>query len=620
MPVHADSSSADKPRRPRRVGLFWKLLLSFAAISLAAILALAWIFTSAYETLLEREMNARLRTAATSVAHLMAEAWPAEPNDAAQSLARRIGRQTGVRLTLIGLDGRVLADSHEPDLAAVQSLENHHNRPEFAAAVRHGAAIAQRISPSLGERFHYFAVRVDDEGRPVGVARTALSAAPIDAEIDDLHRWITIIASLVAAAAMAVAYWVARRLTDPLRALAATAAGLVAGQYERRIAVPSGGLDEVGVLAGALNDIGQRLAQRERQLRSTSQTQATVLEGMTESVIAVDRQEKILFANACAGRVLGFDPKRVEGLTLLEAVRSHEIRDVMRRAIGARQPATGELTWRGKSQRIFDVLAAPLPGDPPPGIVLVLRDISELKRVEQMRQQFIANVSHELKTPLSSIKAYTETLLAGALNDPQHAERFLQRIDEQAGRLHQLILDMLTLARIESREAALELADVPVARVIRRCLADYEPQAAAREVTLADSACDDSLLVRADEEALRQILGNLVDNAIKYTPAAGRVSVSCRADGASAVIEVADTGAGIPPEHHARLFERFYRVDKARSRELGGTGLGLAIVKHLCQAMGGSVSVTSQVGKGSVFAVRLPRERDKSPALAPREN
>jgi two-component system phosphate regulon sensor histidine kinase PhoR len=268
--------------------------------------------------------------------------------------------------------------------------------------------------------------------------------------------------------------------------------------------------------------------------------------------------------------------------------------------------ASGELTWRGKSLRIFDALAAPLPGDPPPGIVLVLRDVSELKRVEQMRQQFIANVSHELKTPLSSIKAYTETLLAGAREDPVHAQRFLERIDEQAGRLHQLILDMLTLARIESREAALELADVPVARVVRRCLADYEPQAAARQVMLVNSVEEKEVNVRADEEALRQILSNLIDNAIKYTPAEGRVSIGCGVDNGVAIIEVSDTGAGIPAEHHARLFERFYRVDNARSRELGGTGLGLAIVKHLCQAMGGNVSVSSQVGKGSTFAVRLP--------------
>jgi two-component system phosphate regulon sensor histidine kinase PhoR len=239
-------------------------------------------------------------------------------------------------------------------------------------------------------------------------------------------------------------------------------------------------------------------------------------------------------------------------------------------------------------------------------VVLVLRDISELKRLERMRQQFVANVSHELKTPLSSIKAYTETLLGGARNDPVHCERFLNRIDEQAGRLQELILDMLSLARIESGQLALELADVSVAHVVRRCVADYEPQAVGRELVLENLVDDATIRVHADEEALRQILSNLIDNAVKYTSAGGRVSIRCRPNGTMADIDVTDTGVGISPEHHAHLFERFYRVDKARSRELGGTGLGLSIVKHLSQAMGGSVSVKSAVKAGSTFSVRLP--------------
>jgi two-component system phosphate regulon sensor histidine kinase PhoR len=421
-----------------------------------------------------------------------------------------------------------------------------------------------------------------------------------------LTRWIWTIGLLVAATTIAIAYWVAARWTDPLRHLAATAEALAAGQYDRRLPVSTGVHDEVGAIAAALNDLGKRLAQRERQLQNTSQTQATVLEGMTESVIAVDRGERILFANASAGRALGFNVKNVADLTLLEAVRSHELRAIMQKALRSKQLCNAELTWRSKSLHVFDVLATPLPGDPPPGVVLVLRDISELKRLEQMRQQFIANVSHELKTPLSSIKAYTETLLAGASKDPVHCERFLNRIDEQAGHLHQLIMDMLSLARIEASQSSMELANVPVDGVVRRCLADYEPQAAARQVALESLSGESNIRVRADEEGLRQILSNLIDNAIKYTPAGGRVTVNCSAEGATAIIEVADSGVGIPPEHHDRLFERFYRVDKARSRELGGTGLGLSIVKHLCQSMGGSVAVASQVGTGSRFTVRLP--------------
>ena len=452
----------------------------------------------------------------------------------------------------------------------------------------------------------YYAVRVERDGEPVGVVRAALPTEPIAAELAGLQRWIWTIGVLLSIAAVGVAYWVAARLTDPLRALAAAADAIAAGQHDFRLPAASGGDDELSKLAAALNDVGRRLAQREGQLRSTSQTQATVLEAMTESVIAVDRLEKILFANASAARALGFDAARVEGHPLLEAVRSHELRAVVQQALRTRKPGSGEINWRGKTQRIFDILATPLPGDPLPGVVVVLRDVSEVKRLEQMRQQFIANVSHELKTPLSSIKAYTETLLGGALKDPVHGQRFLERIDEQANRLHQLIMDMLSLARIESSQAPLELANLPLGRVAQRIVADYERQAATKQVTIENTIAGFSITVRADEEALRQILSNLIDNAVKYTPPGGRVTISGRVDGSVVLGEVADTGPGIAPEHQSRVFERFYRVDKARSRELGGTGLGLSIVKHLTQAMGGSVEVKSQVGQGSTFTVRLP--------------
>jgi two-component system, OmpR family, phosphate regulon sensor histidine kinase PhoR len=589
-----------------RSGLFWKLLLAFALLSVTAILLLTWLFSNAYEALLEREQSERIESSATAAAELLAPRWPAAPDATIQAELRRLGAATGVRLTLVAPDGVVLADSELKDVPAVEALENHADRTEIVAALKNGDGTARRTSPTIGARYRYYAKRVDRDDKPIGVVRAAIPTAPMLAEVDGLNRWVWTIGGLLAVAAAVVAYWVAARLTDPLRSLAQTAEALAAGRYEQRMPMPAGKHDELTKLAASLNEVGRRLAQREGQLRSTSQTQTTVLEAMSESVIAVDRSEKVLFANASAARALGFDASRVEGHPLLEAVRSHELRAVVQQALRSRRPSSGEIAWRGKSQRIFDVLATPLPGEPLPGVVVVLRDVSEVKRLEQMRQQFIANVSHELKTPLSSIKAYTETLLGGALKDPVHGQRFLERIDEQATRLHQLIMDMLSLARIESSQAPLELTDVPLARVIQRTVVDHERQAAAKEVTLENRFSDLAVIVRADEEALRQILNNLIDNAVKYTPPGGRVTVSGQADGSVVLCEVTDTGPGIPAEHHSRLFERFYRVDKARSRELGGTGLGLAIVKHLTQAMGGSVEVSSQVGRGSTFTVRLP--------------
>jgi two-component system phosphate regulon sensor histidine kinase PhoR len=605
--LEANANQREHMRTSRRGTLFWKLLASIAAVSVCAIAIVAWLFLNAFKSLQERELDERLRIAALGAAHLFEEDWPLAPSEELQARVGRLSEHLGVRLTLIDLSGRVLADSSQEDAAAVAKAENHRDRPEFMWAIRSGEGAARRFSPTLGEPFRYDAILVETGGNPKGVIRAALPTAASEAELAGLNRWVWSIGFLLFVAATASAWWIAAWLTAPLRSLSLAAESLLSGDYNRRLpASTAGAPDEIGAVAAALNEAGKRLAQRERQLHSTSQTQATVLEGMNESVIAVDRSEKILFANASAGRVLGFNSHRVEDLTLLEAVRSHELRAIMQKALRSRQLCNAEVTWRGKRLRTFDVLATPLPGDPPPGVVLVLRDISEVKRLEQMRQQFIANVSHELKTPLSSIKAYAETLLAGARNDPEHCERFLTRIDEQAGRLHQLIMDMLSLARIETSQSPLQLRALPVAKVVSRCLADYEPQAAARQVTLDNNALDSNLEVHADEEALRQILSNLVDNAIKYTPAGGRVTVSCRVNENSVQIEVADNGIGIAAEHHARLFERFYRVDKARSRELGGTGLGLSIVKHLTQALGGNVTVESDVGQGSRFTVRLP--------------
>jgi two-component system phosphate regulon sensor histidine kinase PhoR len=547
------------------------LLFAFAALSITAALLLTWLFSNAYETLLERELSQRISAAATTTGELLAAHWPATPTAATQEQIRQLGAEIGVRLTLIGPDGTVLADSELTDLAAVEDAENHADRTEVIAALRNGRGTARRTSPTLGQRMKYAARRVDVDGAPVGVVRAALPTAPVVAELDELVRSIWAIGLLLSAAAVAVAYWVAARLTDPLRSLAAAADALASGQHDLRLPAASGD-DEVSKLAAALNDVGRRLAQREGQLRRTSQTQTTVLEAMTESVIALDRSEKVLFANASAARALGFDAAHVEGHPLLEAVRSHELRSIVQQALRTRKPASGEINWRGKSQRVFEVLATPLPGDPQPGVVVVLRDVSEVKQLEQMRQQFIANVSHELKTPLSSIKAYTETLLGGALRDPVHGQRFLERIDEQASRLHQLIMDMLSLARIESSQAPLEISEVPLGRVVQRIVNDHERQATSKQVKLENKIDDLSILVRADEEALRQVLNNLVDNAVKYTPAGGQVTVDGRVDGGVVICNVSDTGPGIPPEHHGRVFERFYRVDKARSRELGGDG------------------------------------------------
>ena len=604
--IHAKVVEPDRPAHGGKTGLFWRLLLSYAALSLAVIVVLTVLLASVHKRFLERQLDQLLQSAAVTLATQFASHWPGELSDDFQEEIILLGMRNQLRLTIINIDGTVLADSRKTTLGEVRAMELHNTRQEVIRALRSGSGTATRTSSTLGESYRYFATRVDGPNGPVGFVRASLPVTDVSAEITRGQPWIWGISFLVCVVAVAANYWLAARVANPLRAFQPAVEAIAAGDYEYRIAEQPLAYRELNVFASTLNDVCKKLAKRERQLRRTSQTQATVLEGMTESVVAIDRHERVLFANRSAGRTLGFTNDKVEGMPLLEVVRNEELCETAREALTTGRLCRSQLEWSDTSQHALDVLATPLPGDPCPGAVLVLHDVTELKRLEGIRQQFVANVSHELKTPLSSIKAFTETLLGGAADDPEHAVRFLTRIDEQADRLHLLIMDMLSLARIESGKTALEITDVPLERVIQTCVADHEAQAAAAEITLVNESDRCPITVRADEEGLLQILGNLVDNAIKYTPSGGEVHVGCQCLEDAALIEVRDTGIGISPEHHERLFERFYRVDKARSRELGGTGLGLAIVKHLSQAMGGSVDVESAPNKGSTFRVRVP--------------
>jgi two-component system phosphate regulon sensor histidine kinase PhoR len=411
------------------------------------------------------------------------------------------------------------------------------------------------------------------------------------------------LAATIGLVVLALSYLLVARITRPVSKLTAAAEAIAAGEFERRIYVNS--QDELGVLAAAINRMNEDMNRRLQQLQASSGRFATVLGSMLEGVIAVDEQRRVLFANVAAGKMLDFAPDEAVGRGLLETARNQPLDQAAADALAGQPPRQLEIDFGKDGQNVLRISGARLPGDPCPGVVLVLHDLTEMRRLELLRHEFVANVSHELKTPLSSIKAYAETLRNGALDDPANNTRFVERIEEQAERLHQLILDILSLARIEAGQQFFDIAEVAVAPVVAACISDHAPTAAAKQIELTQSASNEIDCVRADAEGLRQILDNLVDNAVNYTPDGGQVTVAWRRQGENCVLEVSDTGIGIDEANQRRLFERFFRVDKARSRELGGTGLGLSIVKHLAQSFGGEVSVTSQPGEGSTFTVVL---------------
>jgi two-component system phosphate regulon sensor histidine kinase PhoR len=441
---------------------------------------------------------------------------------------------------------------------------------------------------------------------PTLVAVPALRA---DAGIGPLL--LTIVAALSAGTGILALFVVCtaftRHLSWSLLQLTDGADRIASGHYGHQVYAV--GQDELGVLARAFNAMSERLDAQFRQVEEDRQQLRTILSGMVEGVVALDAEQRILFANERAAHLLDFPDQSVVGRKLWEVVRQRPFQEIVQRAQDSNEPSRAELDWNGATVKSLAVHVARIASPKARGSVLVLHDTTELRRLERLRQEFVANVSHELKTPLSVIKACNDTLAMGAVDDIENRGGFLEQIDESANRLDALILDLLSLARIESGAEAFDFQPVPLEPVIAECLERHRARAESKNITLeelpGDSATD--LAAWADEEAVQHALENLIDNALKYTPDGGCIRVRWFADGDHVCLEVEDTGIGIPERDLPHIFERFYRVDKARSRELGGTGLGLSIVKHLVQAMQGTVRASSEVGRGTTFHIRLPR-------------
>lgn len=401
----------------------------------------------------------------------------------------------------------------------------------------------------------------------------------------------------------------ARNWIDPLAELIRATRLVSEGKLPERIVAESD--DEVERLTSAFDEMAQKIEKRHSELRR-SQEQAirdnqqleTVLEAMVEGVIAVDNEERILHANITAVRLLDLKGYDVVGRRVWETIRLPQIHELLRVTLAGEEQHRLEfpVPW---TYRTVAAVASRLPGEPCPGAVLVLHDVTELRRLENLRREFVSNVSHELKTPLSAITAYADTLLNGALDDKEVSRTFVGRICEQSERLNTLILELLELARIESDEHIFHMVTVDINEILRESVDAHQAIAQAKQLRLTAVFAEQQLLAMADPEGLRTIVDNLVGNAINYTKSGGWVVVRSRCEGGLAIFTVEDNGVGIAKEYQTRIFERFFRVDRARSRELGGTGLGLSIVKHLCQLFGGSVKVKSQVGQGSTFTVSL---------------
>jgi len=591
-----------------RSSIALKLTLTLVGFVGVSLIAAGVYLNQALETFAVEALEARLATAARLLMDdargLVARS--AGP-DAVRAFALRASEPAGARITLIALDGRVLGDSEVP-VASLPQVENHAGRPEVRAALAGSIGRHLRRSVTIDQSLLYVALPVRDGDRITAVLRLAVPLAAVTASYHAIHRVMLIGGALALLVALAIGVFVAGRVTDPVIQMQAIARGMSEGNFAVRAPVRSP--DEIGVLARALNALAQRLRDRLEDLQHERAKIGAILDGMVEGVLAVDGRGHVVLMNERARAMFGLQAKRPEGTPLLEVVRHVGLHELVGqcRMSGEGTVVRRELRVAGAVERTVQANAVPLRlAADDPGVVMMLHDVTELRRLEQVRTEFVANVSHELRTPLTAIQGYLETLLSGALEDREHARRFLEIVFRHTERLGRLLNDLTDLSNIELGRVILKIEPTRVDDVVESVLAIIRPRADAGGVTLTADLAARTPPVQADRDRLAQILINLVDNAVKYTPRGGRVTVRAGpAAGFRVVIAVEDTGAGIPAADLPRITERFYRVDKARSRELGGTGLGLAIVKHLVAAHGGQLDIESEVDRGTTVRVTLP--------------
>jgi two-component system phosphate regulon sensor histidine kinase PhoR len=575
--------------------IFWKLFLVYTGLAAALTVAFLVSLSTWQRKVIVEQTAQGLKATAQSLIKAAAAENPSDLRTALVTEVEAAQRDTQQSLVLVDEVGRVIA-------GAAAGQDNLSSDAEIRSALRGTPDNTERAYQ--GGNLLHVAVPVRQGESIVGALRISRDLTAVDEPIAQTQWLLASVAIVATLLAVSATYFIVGRIIRPLAELTEGAQAIVDDDHQNPLA--HFGHDELGVLGNALSRMQSRLTARVDELNRNSERLASVLGNMAEGVIAVGTDEKIVLANEASCKLLEITLPDPLARPLLEVTRSLAVHGAFVEALKSASAVEKEFVVSGPSRRSLSLRAMRLPGQPCPGVMLVLHDVTELRRLENLRREFVANVSHELKTPLASIKAYAETLKMGALNDPEHNLAFVSRIEEQAERLNQLILDLIHLARVESGQEAFEIVDVDLAEAVQDMLNQYRTAAAQKQIELEAVAPDAPVLARADEEGIRTILSNLVDNAIKYTPAGGKVTLRWCAEGNEAVLEVQDTGIGIAEKDQARIFERFYRVDRARSRELGGTGLGLAIVKHLAQAFGGTVALRSLPKQGSMFSVRLP--------------
>ena len=588
--------------------VFRRFLIGYLVLHVLLALIFVLVLARTTKTRLTQSTRDQMHTLALMLrSHLTSTKSETQQKESIEEYFRQTAKDTDFRFTLINPNGVIVADS----AAATIEDQTQNNQSEIIDARLEGQGFSERYSRTLEKTMMYLAIPTSsNEGQQASVIRVAKSTDAINASVRSLRNliWLFALATAVLGGLLTAIFW--RRSMAPLGEFDAAAHKVADGQYDAGPSMLSR-TDEWGSLADTFRHMQSELASREQRLVQNSAKTSVVLSSMKEGVIAIDHAGEIILANRASEKILGISRQELIGRQLLDIIRAPELAAAVEKTLGEQSFNKTEFETISEPRKTVNARVAPTTSenetvDEGLGATIVLNDVTDLRQLETMRQDFVANVSHELKTPLASIKAYAETLRLGAIHDENTNVAFVKQIEAQAELLNQQIQDLLQIARVESGEQNWDIESVSVNQVCKECLNQFESEAAHHKIELYQDLDRGEPIATADVEGVRTILNNLISNAIHYTPENGKVTVGSGIEDSYVILTVSVTGIGIAPEHQNRIFERFYRVDKARSRDKGGTGLGLSIVKHLVQAFNGKVELESSIGNGTTFTVYLP--------------
>ncbi len=587
----------------QRFPLFWKLYPPFLLIVLLPLLATSWYADFSMRQFFMDQTDANLAARANLLKDQMTGFLLAGNWKGIDLLCKRAAKASDTRITVMQPSGRVLGDSDaDPD-----TMENHSDRPEFVKAMSGDTGVFTRYSHTLQDPVMYLAVPLLDGGTPVGVLRASVHIGAIDRQLEKIHRRISLGVLVVALIATGASLLFSRRISRPLEKIREGAEYFAKGQLSYRLPVFDS--PETEHLAKTMNDMADSLDERMQTIIGQKNELEAVLSSMIEGVVAVDPQERIISINHTAARMFSRKPDELVNRSVQETIRNPDFQRFVRMAFRDETFHQEDLFFYVNGEAVYNARSSALKNarDERIGVLIVLNDVTRLRRLENMRKDFAANVSHEIKTPLTAIKGFVETLKTGALNHPEEAVRFLGIIEKHTNRLNAIIDDLMNLSLIEQKTDKKEivLENLPLLPILKSACQICQPMADEKAIQIRMS-CEDTLFLNLNAALIEQAFVNLLDNAVKYSGPGSSIEIEAEQMNAEVAVLFRDHGIGIAPEHLPRLFERFYRADPSRSRKLGGTGLGLAIVKHIVNAHAGRITVESTPGTGSEFGIHIP--------------